>query len=147
MEETLPFPSATTTNLLPFPLHLRPKFFRFPAELRPNFFHFPAELRPMSTRIFLRGLFLLTEAPYAKKKWWNMLVFTPFFTPFNIVFHHRSPLKSLLCLLGAVQCHKIGTAVPLVLRKVWAQYEGLGHNVKFRVFCLYSWAKRAFWKA
>ena len=67
VEETLPFPSATTSKVVPFPLHLRANLFLFPAELRANLFPFPAELRARSTRIFLGGLFLFTGAPNEKE--------------------------------------------------------------------------------
>ena len=86
VEETLPFPSATTSKVLPFPLHLRANLFLFPAELRANLFPFPADLRARSTRIFLGGLFLFTGAPNEKEYNMGCLSFCPLFHPLEYRF-------------------------------------------------------------
>ena len=96
VEETLPFPSATTSKVVPFPLHLRANLFLFPAELRANLFPFPADLRARSTRFQNFQLWRLISfnwSPRWKKSIiYNVLVFAPSFTPLNFVFQYCSPL-------------------------------------------------------
>ncbi len=57
-EETLPFPSSSTNDLVPFPLLLQTKLFPFPAQLQTNLFPFPSRTTSKEYKILKKSTHL-----------------------------------------------------------------------------------------
>ena len=96
MTNLLPLPPISMTKVLPFPLHLSmTKLLPFPCRTMSKLLPFPCRSMSKEYENIFRGLISFNRSPQLKKCIiWDILVFTPFFTSLNIVFHYCSNVWS-----------------------------------------------------